>query len=237
MATSVSVRKHGRLTVRIDRDGHALVVRVLGDLDIASAPALENSLRHVLNEWGTVHSSRSHRRDVHRSHGPASAAVGRGELTRRRGSPSDQREVGRGPPDVEAAARRAATEAADRCLESGRPRRLCGRAGPGCLWPRARRDGLSSLGPGARVQSSTEALGARGPFLLSRESRSAKGCVYPRGTRCLTETLRTTKGGRPNDRPPVPGTRWLLDLAGLPFAHFAAPPYRPHTGFCGAPAR
>ena len=34
MATSVSVRKHGRLTVRIDRDGHALVVRVLGDLDI-----------------------------------------------------------------------------------------------------------------------------------------------------------------------------------------------------------
>ena len=48
MATSVSVRKHGRLTVRIDRDGHALVVRVLGDLDIASAPALENSLRHVL---------------------------------------------------------------------------------------------------------------------------------------------------------------------------------------------
>ena len=48
MATSVSVRKHGRLTVRIDRGGHALVMRVLGDLDIASAPALENSLRHAL---------------------------------------------------------------------------------------------------------------------------------------------------------------------------------------------
>jgi anti-anti-sigma factor len=48
VATSVSVRKHGRLTVRIDQDGHALVVRALGDLDIAGAPALEDSLRHVL---------------------------------------------------------------------------------------------------------------------------------------------------------------------------------------------
>ena len=48
MATSISVRKHGGLTVRIDQDGYSLAVRAVGELDIASAPALEDSLVHAL---------------------------------------------------------------------------------------------------------------------------------------------------------------------------------------------
>ena len=48
MATSISVRKHGGLTIRIDRAGESLAVRAAGELDIASAPALEDSLLHAL---------------------------------------------------------------------------------------------------------------------------------------------------------------------------------------------
>ncbi len=48
MATSISVRNHGGLTIRIDQHGDSLVVRAAGELDIASAPALEDSLRHAL---------------------------------------------------------------------------------------------------------------------------------------------------------------------------------------------
>src|SRR5215217_6889228 len=48
MATSISVRKHGGLTIRIDQHGDSLAVRAAGELDIASAPALEDSLLHAL---------------------------------------------------------------------------------------------------------------------------------------------------------------------------------------------
>jgi anti-sigma B factor antagonist len=48
MATSTSVRRHGGLTIRIDQDERSLVVRAVGDLDIDSAPALEDSLLHAL---------------------------------------------------------------------------------------------------------------------------------------------------------------------------------------------
>ncbi len=48
MATSISVRRHGGLTIRIDQDEQSLVVRAVGELDIASAPALEDSLLHAL---------------------------------------------------------------------------------------------------------------------------------------------------------------------------------------------
>ncbi len=49
MDASISVRRHGNLSVRIDQDGRSLTVRPVGELDIASAPALEDSLLHVLN--------------------------------------------------------------------------------------------------------------------------------------------------------------------------------------------
>jgi anti-sigma B factor antagonist len=48
MDTSSSVRRHGNLAVRIDQDERSLAVRPVGELDIASAPALEDSLRHAL---------------------------------------------------------------------------------------------------------------------------------------------------------------------------------------------
>ena len=47
MAALVSVRKDGRLTVRIERDGDSLVVRALGELDIATANSLDEELRRV----------------------------------------------------------------------------------------------------------------------------------------------------------------------------------------------
>ena len=47
MGTSVSVRKDGRLTVRIEQDGDSLVVRALGELDIATANSLDEELRRV----------------------------------------------------------------------------------------------------------------------------------------------------------------------------------------------
>jgi anti-sigma B factor antagonist len=47
LAASVSVRKDGRLTVRIERDGDSLVVRALGELDIATANSLDEELRRV----------------------------------------------------------------------------------------------------------------------------------------------------------------------------------------------
>lgn len=45
---SISIRKHGPLTMRIEQLGDSLVLRVAGELDIASAPGLEHSLLHVL---------------------------------------------------------------------------------------------------------------------------------------------------------------------------------------------
>lgn len=47
MAASVSVRKDGRLTVRIEQHGNSLVVRALGELDIATANSLDEELRRV----------------------------------------------------------------------------------------------------------------------------------------------------------------------------------------------
>ena len=48
MANSISVRKHGPLTIRVEQDRNAIVLRAVGELDIASAPGLEHSLLHVL---------------------------------------------------------------------------------------------------------------------------------------------------------------------------------------------
>jgi anti-sigma B factor antagonist len=48
MANSISVRKHGPLTIRMEQDRNSIVLRATGELDIASAPGLEHSLLHVL---------------------------------------------------------------------------------------------------------------------------------------------------------------------------------------------
>ena len=48
MAISVSVSKHGLLTMRIDRDGDSVVVRALGQLDIGTSKHLEEELRQAL---------------------------------------------------------------------------------------------------------------------------------------------------------------------------------------------
>ena len=47
MAASVSVRKDGGLTVRIEQDGDSLLVRASGELDIATASTLDEELRRV----------------------------------------------------------------------------------------------------------------------------------------------------------------------------------------------
>ena len=44
---SGSVRKEGGLTVRIEQEGDSLVVRALGELDIATANTLDEELRRV----------------------------------------------------------------------------------------------------------------------------------------------------------------------------------------------
>lgn len=43
----VSVRKDGGLTVRVEQDADSLVVRALGELDIATANSLDEELRRV----------------------------------------------------------------------------------------------------------------------------------------------------------------------------------------------
>jgi anti-anti-sigma factor len=48
MANSISVRKHGPLTIRVEQDRDSIVLRAGGELDIASAPGLEHSLLHAL---------------------------------------------------------------------------------------------------------------------------------------------------------------------------------------------
>ncbi len=48
MASSISVRRHGPLTIRVEQDRNSLVLRAVGELDIASAPGLEHSLLHAL---------------------------------------------------------------------------------------------------------------------------------------------------------------------------------------------
>lgn len=45
---SISIRKHGSLTIRTEQPGDSLVLRANGELDIASAPGLEHSLLHAL---------------------------------------------------------------------------------------------------------------------------------------------------------------------------------------------
>ena len=47
MVASVSVRKAGGLTVRIEQDGDSLLVRASGELDIATANTLDEELRRV----------------------------------------------------------------------------------------------------------------------------------------------------------------------------------------------
>jgi stage II sporulation protein AA (anti-sigma F factor antagonist) len=48
MGNSISVRKHGPLTIRVEQDQKSIVLRAGGELDIASAPGLEHSLLHAL---------------------------------------------------------------------------------------------------------------------------------------------------------------------------------------------
>jgi anti-sigma B factor antagonist len=42
-----SVQQHGLLTIRIEDQDHSRAIRAEGELDIASAPALERSLLHA----------------------------------------------------------------------------------------------------------------------------------------------------------------------------------------------
>jgi len=49
MATSISVRQEGLLTVRVDQEGDSLLVRASGEIDIASAKMLEEELRRALS--------------------------------------------------------------------------------------------------------------------------------------------------------------------------------------------
>jgi anti-anti-sigma regulatory factor len=46
---STAVRSPDRFSVRIDEEGDRLAVRVVGELDIATAPALESALLHTLD--------------------------------------------------------------------------------------------------------------------------------------------------------------------------------------------
>jgi anti-sigma B factor antagonist len=48
MATSISVRRHGGLTIWVGQDEQSLAVSAFGDLDIDSAPAFEDSVLHAL---------------------------------------------------------------------------------------------------------------------------------------------------------------------------------------------
>ena len=47
MATSLSAREKGGLSIRIDQDGHSLSVRASGEIDIANSKFLEEELRRV----------------------------------------------------------------------------------------------------------------------------------------------------------------------------------------------
>ena len=48
MVTTSSARTDV-FTVRTDEDGDSLTIQAVGELDIASAPALESALRHALD--------------------------------------------------------------------------------------------------------------------------------------------------------------------------------------------
>ena len=54
MANSISVRKHGSLTLRVEQDRDSIVLRAGGELDVASAPGLEHSLLHVLESGAST---------------------------------------------------------------------------------------------------------------------------------------------------------------------------------------
>jgi anti-sigma B factor antagonist len=49
MTTPLSVRHQGLLTLLIERDGDALVLRAVGEIDIATAKALDEELRRALS--------------------------------------------------------------------------------------------------------------------------------------------------------------------------------------------
>jgi anti-anti-sigma factor len=48
VANWISVRRHGTLTVRTGKDRDSLVLQAVGEVDMASAPALEQSLLYAL---------------------------------------------------------------------------------------------------------------------------------------------------------------------------------------------
>ena len=48
MATSTSILRQNGFTARIDQDRDSVAVRVAGEVDIATAPALEETLLHAL---------------------------------------------------------------------------------------------------------------------------------------------------------------------------------------------
>jgi anti-sigma B factor antagonist len=48
VANPISVRRHGPLTIRIEHDRDTVVLRAVGELDIAGAPGLEHSLLYAL---------------------------------------------------------------------------------------------------------------------------------------------------------------------------------------------
>ena len=52
MTTSFSTHKHGLLSVEVDQDRESIVIRAFGEIDITTAPTLQDSLREAL-ERGT----------------------------------------------------------------------------------------------------------------------------------------------------------------------------------------
>ena len=48
MATSLLIREQGPLNVRVDQGGDSLAVKAVGELDLSTAAALEESVRYAL---------------------------------------------------------------------------------------------------------------------------------------------------------------------------------------------
>ena len=78
MGTSVSVRKDGRLTVRIEQHGDSLIVRALGELDIATANSLDEEFLDSVGVRSLLAAARNSRETGDRLRiRPDSAAVRR----------------------------------------------------------------------------------------------------------------------------------------------------------------
>jgi len=45
----ITVDKHGPLTIRTEKANETLALRAIGDLDLATTPAFEESVQHALN--------------------------------------------------------------------------------------------------------------------------------------------------------------------------------------------